>query len=190
MQGLTYPAFSIFRTYKKCSIFFLISLWSQFSPKYSLKTPYNSSLIRARYGVSFVGSASDWYSASLLATMCPIPCFIGPRYNCTELYCGNSRVGFADPGHDWFRYGLAPVQHQTITWTNPELLLIGPFKWLFNDHLQNGCHLSKPRDFEISEGRRRTMLFWHAINSSIILCITWREKCPKFVPNLNSLSNH
>ena len=40
-----------------------VPLWGgQFSPKYSRKTPH-SSPVRASYWVSFVDSASDWYSA-------------------------------------------------------------------------------------------------------------------------------
>ena len=64
-------------------IFKFISLneHGQFSPKYS-----RSSSVRARYGVSFVGSASDWYSASVPAMTCAISCYIGPCYNGTRLY--------------------------------------------------------------------------------------------------------
>ena len=39
-------------------------LYGQYSHKYSQKTPH-SSPVRARYGVSFVDPASDWYSASV-----------------------------------------------------------------------------------------------------------------------------
>ena len=54
---------------------------------YSRKTPH-SSPVRARYGVCFVGSASDWQSASIPAMMCAIWCYIGPNYkalNCTVI---------------------------------------------------------------------------------------------------------
>ena len=39
-------------------------------------------------GVSFVGSASDWYSASLPAMMCAISCYIRPRYTNTAKLTG------------------------------------------------------------------------------------------------------
>ena len=45
-----------------------------------------SSPVRVGYGVSFVVSGSDWYSTSLPAMMCAIPCFTRPRYNITRLY--------------------------------------------------------------------------------------------------------
>ena len=49
------------------------------SPKYSRKTLHRSP-VRARYGVSFVGSASDWYSAAVHAMVCAISCYIRPLY--------------------------------------------------------------------------------------------------------------
>ena len=49
------------------------------------KVPH-SSPVRAKYGVSFVGSAPDWYSASVPAMMYAICWYIGPRYNATRLY--------------------------------------------------------------------------------------------------------
>ena len=36
---------------------------------------------------SVVGSASDWYSTSVPAMICPMSCHIRPRYNSTRLYC-------------------------------------------------------------------------------------------------------
>ena len=54
--------------------------------KYSQKKPY-SSPVRARYGVSFVDPASDWYSASVAVIIYIIYCYIGPRYNGTRLFC-------------------------------------------------------------------------------------------------------
>ena len=56
-----------------------------FIKKYSQKTPH-SSPVRARYGASFVDSASDWYSASVPAMIYAISCYIWPRYNGTRLY--------------------------------------------------------------------------------------------------------
>ena len=49
------------------------------------KAPH-SSPVRARYGVSFVGSDSNWYPASVPAVVCETSCYIGPRYNGTRLY--------------------------------------------------------------------------------------------------------
>ena len=54
-------------------------------PNYSQKIPHISP-VRARYGVSFVGSDLDWYSASVPAMMCAITCYIIPRFNGTRLY--------------------------------------------------------------------------------------------------------
>ena len=56
------------------------------SHKYSRKTP-NSSPVRARYGVSVMNPASDWYSASVYAIIYVISYNIWPRYNGTLLYC-------------------------------------------------------------------------------------------------------
>ena len=49
------------------------------------KTPH-SSPVRARYGVSFVRIASDWYSASVIIVPYAKSCYVGPRYNGTPLY--------------------------------------------------------------------------------------------------------
>ena len=57
----------------------------QFSHKYSEKTPHGSPF-RVRYGMSFVDSASDWYSAPVLANINAIPYNIRPRYTDTRLY--------------------------------------------------------------------------------------------------------
>ena len=59
------------------SIFFKI--FTKIFTKYSRRLPSGR-------GMSFVGSASDLYSASLPAVMCAIPCYIGPRYNDTPLF--------------------------------------------------------------------------------------------------------
>ena len=48
--------------------------------KYLQKTPHGSPS-RTSYGVYFVDSASDWYSASIPAMMYALPCYIGPCYN-------------------------------------------------------------------------------------------------------------
>ena len=56
---------------------------SIFCCKYSQKTPHSLPL-RARYGMSFFGPASDWYSAWGLAIFhCT-----GPHYNGTQLHFG------------------------------------------------------------------------------------------------------
>ena len=47
------------------------------------KAPH-SSPARARYGVTFVCSPSDWYSASVPAISCAISYHIGPHYNSTR----------------------------------------------------------------------------------------------------------
>ena len=47
-------------------------------------TPHSSN-VRMRYVVSFVGSASDWYSGSLPAKMYAIPSYNRPRYNGAQL---------------------------------------------------------------------------------------------------------
>ena len=59
--------------------------YGQFSPKYSRKTPHGSP-VRVRYGVSFVGSASDWYSAAVPAMLCALSYYIILCYNGTWLY--------------------------------------------------------------------------------------------------------
>ena len=56
-----------------------------FLSKYSRKARH-SSPVRARYGVSFVGSAADWYSASISPVICTISCYIRPRYIGTRPY--------------------------------------------------------------------------------------------------------
>ena len=38
------------------------------------------------------------------------------------------------------RYGLAPVQHQAITWTNADLLSIGLDPY---EHILHHCHISQ-----------------------------------------------
>ena len=62
-----------------------------FLKKYSQKTPHRSP-VRARYGVSLVDPASDWYSAWVPAIIPVIyyyiePCYNGTRYMCLPLYC-------------------------------------------------------------------------------------------------------
>ena len=56
-----------------------------FFPKFAQNTSHGPP-IRVRYGVSFVGSNSDIYSASVAAVMYAIWCYIGWRYNNTWLY--------------------------------------------------------------------------------------------------------
>ena len=46
----------------------------------------NSSPVRARHGVSFVGHVIDWFSTTVLAIMYTISCYTGPRYNGNRLY--------------------------------------------------------------------------------------------------------
>ena len=59
----------------------------QFSQKYQRKTPHISP-IRARYWVSFVDPASDWYSASVPAMINAILTKLDRDwYNGTGLYC-------------------------------------------------------------------------------------------------------
>ena len=56
--------------------------------------PIYSRTIHHRYGVYFVGSVSDWYSALVPAMMCAISCYIILRYNSIRLYglCGRKRT--------------------------------------------------------------------------------------------------
>ena len=56
-----------------------------FFHKYPQRT-LHSSPGRARYGVSFVDSASVWYSTSVPAVIYAMSCYIGSRYNGTWLY--------------------------------------------------------------------------------------------------------
>ena len=63
-----------------------------FLNKYSQKTPY-SSPVWARYGVSFVDTASEWYSAWFSAIIYIISYYIGARYNGTWLYLRSVVVG-------------------------------------------------------------------------------------------------
>ena len=65
----------------------------QFSPK-SWKKTAHSSPDRARYGMYFVGSNSNIYSAPTSAVMCAILSHIGPRYNDSRLYepCSGSSM--------------------------------------------------------------------------------------------------
>ena len=58
---------------------------SQFSQKYSQKTSH-SSPVRARYEVSFVNPASDWYSAWVPAIIYAISYYIWLRCNSIWLY--------------------------------------------------------------------------------------------------------
>ena len=58
----------------------MISAMSHFYPESSQKTP-NSSPVRARYGMYYVRSNSDLYSASVFTVICAISCYIGSRYN-------------------------------------------------------------------------------------------------------------
>ena len=46
----------------------------------------HSSPVKARYGVSFVDPASDWYSASVPVIIYVLSYNIGPRYNGIHLY--------------------------------------------------------------------------------------------------------
>ena len=57
----------------------------QLPPESPQKTSH-SSPVRARYGVCFVGSDPDLYSASVTAVMYAILCYIGPHYNGSQLY--------------------------------------------------------------------------------------------------------
>ena len=54
----------------------------------------HSSPVRARYGVSLVDSASDWYFTPDSAEMYAISCYIGSRFNGTRLYWEESRPRF------------------------------------------------------------------------------------------------
>ena len=49
------------------------------------KTPHTLPA-RARYGVYFVDSASEWYSVSVPAIIYAISYYVGPHYNCIRLY--------------------------------------------------------------------------------------------------------
>ena len=66
---------------KQCSA---IIMWSIFS-KFITREPH-SSPVRARYGVSLVGSNSDSCPASVTIMMYAISCYIIPRYNGIWLY--------------------------------------------------------------------------------------------------------
>ena len=44
--------------------------------------------VRVRYGVSFVGPASEWYFAWVPAIIYAISYYTGPHYNSTQLYIG------------------------------------------------------------------------------------------------------
>ena len=55
----------------------------QFSHKYSQNKPH-SSPVRAKYGVSFVNPAADWYSVAVITHL--ISYNIGPHYNNMQLY--------------------------------------------------------------------------------------------------------
>ena len=54
-------------------------------PKILTKDTHRSP-VRTRYGLSFGGSASDWYSASVPAMICAISCCTRPRYNGARMY--------------------------------------------------------------------------------------------------------
>ena len=65
------------------------------------KTPHSSHL-RARYGMSFVYSTSDWYSASIPAIICAISYYTEPCDNGTWLYWNRAlshwyRMGYLVP---------------------------------------------------------------------------------------------
>ena len=75
-------------TYIQCGTVITRSFFFQ---KYSRKAPH-SSPVGARYGVSFVGSAPEWYSASVPAMIYAICWYIGPRYNGTRLYSSAIRA--------------------------------------------------------------------------------------------------
>ena len=61
------------------------TVWCRFSSKFSPNTPH-SLLLRVRYGVSFVSSNFDFYSASVTAVMDTILCNRGPCYKSIWLY--------------------------------------------------------------------------------------------------------
>ena len=65
----------------------MVPLWcGQYSKKkYLQKTPH-SSPIGVKYGVSFVGSVSDWYTALVPAMMYTVSFYIGARYNGNILF--------------------------------------------------------------------------------------------------------
>ena len=89
-------------------------------PAYStVKTP-NSSPVRARYGLSFVDSNSDLYLTSVTALLFAISCYIGPRYNGTQLYFRRISLLMMP----WFH--VSPVHQQQCYWPcrieNPCLL--------------------------------------------------------------------
>ena len=65
----------------------------QFYQKYSQKTPHGSP-VKARYGVSFVDSASDWYHVSVPAIFNAKSFYIGPRFNGTRLYNAISYISY------------------------------------------------------------------------------------------------
>ena len=70
----------------------------QFSHRYSQKTP-KSSPVRARYGLSYVDPASDWYSASVSVIISVISYNIGRVI--TVLDCTNTGCKMADHGTTW-----------------------------------------------------------------------------------------
>ena len=79
-------------------LFFIFETYSavplkrgQFSHRYSQKTPY-SLPVRARYGVSFLDSTSDWYSASVPAIIYAIFYYFGMHYNGTWLYLRPTKI--------------------------------------------------------------------------------------------------
>ena len=78
----------------QCSAVITRWIFSQIFTKNLLdlhKTPHGSP-VRARYGVSFVDTTSEWYSVSVLARICVISYNIEPRYNGTELYRDLRRI--------------------------------------------------------------------------------------------------
>ena len=118
-------------------------LWrGLFSYKYSQNTPH-SSPVRARYRVSFMNLASDWYSASVPIIMYAISYYFSPRYNGTRLYSVSSVSKML---HVIISFSQHLISHLRInkisTWSNHhyhhqiESLLPYPFftvrwKWFF-----------------------------------------------------------
>ena len=69
----------------------VVITWSIFSQIFTKDT--HSSPVRAKYGGSFVDSASDWYSASVSAIIYTISYYFGLRYNDTRLYNASNNDG-------------------------------------------------------------------------------------------------
>ena len=68
--------------------------------------------MRARYGLSFVDSASDWYPASVVAIIYAISYYFGPRYN----HDNGTRLHY-DTALQWQQQN----RNQTSTWCAGEV---------------------------------------------------------------------